>query len=129
LRYAKECDIEGERTDLPHSGANRAASVKWIGAAFSCPVLFRCSLSRAHAANQAGKRTAQCLDKQHKTGAHKPRRQTDSLLDRPNGKAYEQAHDNAKRQKVYNQKQVNEFISPAMLLIIFEKRGGLLFYL
>jgi len=121
--------LREEITDFPHSGANKAASVKRIGAAFSCPVLFRCSLPRAHDANQADKRSAQCLDKQHKAGAHKPHGQTDSFLDHPNGKTYEQARDNAKRQKVYNQKQVNEFISLATLLIIFEKRGGLLFYL
>jgi len=75
----------------------------WHG--FLCPVLFRRSLPRAHAANQAGKRTAQSLDKQHKTRAHKPRRQTDSLLDRPNGKAYEQAQDYAYRKQAYYQKQ------------------------
>jgi len=61
------------------------------------PVLFRRSLPRACAANQAGKRSAQSLANQHKAGAHKPHRQTDSLLDRPNGKPYEQAQDYAKR--------------------------------
>lgn len=97
ISYAKECDIEGRNNRPPHSGANKAVPVKRIGAAFSCPVLFRRSLPRAYAINQADKGTAQSLAKQHKTGAHKPHLQTDSLLDRPNGKAYEQAHDNAKR--------------------------------
>jgi len=114
----KNATLREEITDFPHSGANRAASVKRIGAAFLCPILFRRSLPRAHAANQADKRSAQCFDNQHKAGAHKPRRQTDSLLDRPNGKAYEQTRDDAKQQKV------NEYNPTAMYTRYTGQRGG-----